>query len=268
MAGREPSESELAAATIVADDLGGMWVSRDGAAASDGMHDFDVELPDGRRVALEVTGAINEQAVRLSEAAYGTEGRERRWPAEGLANDWLVVIPPRPVKVARLMHDMVPILTLFEREGLTQVNTSFNPAYRRSAPGTPPAVIEATLRVFKMGVLETRVLWPRPEAQAQLFVTVRGGFSADIERVNDLVVQRAESKIEKLTRAEAAERHLFVWLDGTQPEAELAVATGPPPTTAPHLSPVVDVVWLATPPLTDPQRLWRVRPPGDWQVLR
>jgi hypothetical protein len=123
------------------------------------------------------------------------------------------------------------------------------------------------LQVFKSGVTEARVLWPRPALEAQLFVTITGGFTADIGRVNDLIIERASPKLEKLVRAEAAERHLFVWLDGTQPEAELAVALGPPPATAPAVPSRIDVVWLATPPLTEPQRLWRVRPPNRWQVL-
>jgi hypothetical protein len=237
------------------------------------MHDFDVNLPDGRCIALEVTGAINEQAVRLSEAAYGTEGRERRWPGPGLANDWLIVIPQRPIRIARLMREMVPMLTLLEREGLTRVDTSVNPAYRSPAPGTSPEVVEATLQVFNSGVTEARVLWPRLALEAQLFVTITGGFTADIGRVNDLIIERAEPKLEKIVRAEAAEaaeaaeRHLFVWLDGTQPEAELAVALGPPPATARAVPSRIDVVWLATPPLTEPQRLWRVRPPNRWQGL-
>lgn len=268
MAGREPTDSELAAADIVGDALGGSWISRDGADAQGGMHDFDVNLPDGRCIALEVTGAINEQAVRLSEAAYGIEGRERRWPGPGLAYDWLIVIPQRPIRIARLMKETVPILTLFEREGLTQIDTSVNPAYRTPALTTSPEVTEATFRMFKMGVIEARVLWERPTTEAQLFVTIRSGFSADIGRVNELIIERAGPKLEKLIRAEAAERHLFVWLDGTEPEAELAVAMGPSPATPPGVPSGIDVVWLATPPLTEPQRLWRVRPPDQWQVLR
>jgi hypothetical protein len=89
------------------------------------------------------------------------------------------------------MHEMVPILTLFERKGLTQVDTSVNPAYRRPAPGTSPEVVEATLRVFKMGVTAARVLWPRPAPEAQLFVTISSGFTADIGRVNELIIERA-----------------------------------------------------------------------------
>ena len=64
-----------------------------------------------------------------------------------------------------------------------------------------------------------------------------------------------------------AECHLFVWLDGTQPGAELAVAKMPPPP-APEIPSEIDVVWLATPPLATPEKLWRARPSAGWEVLR
>jgi hypothetical protein len=88
--------------------------------------------------------------------------------------------------------------------------------------------------------------------------------------VNLLVAERAEPKREKLARAKAdsASRcHLFVWLDGTQPGAELAVAKMPPPP-APEIPSEIDVVWLATPPLATPEKLWRARPSAGWEVLR
>ena len=59
MDGREPTDAELAAANIVTGALGGSWVSRDVIGAPEGMHDFDVNVPDARYIALEVTGAIN-----------------------------------------------------------------------------------------------------------------------------------------------------------------------------------------------------------------
>ncbi len=103
-----------------------------------------------------------------------------------------------------------------------------------------------------------------------MFVTISGGFAGDPGAVNRLVAERAEPKREKLARAKAdsaSECHLFVWLDGTQPGAELAVSTMSPPP-APEIPSEVDVVWLATPPLATPEKLWRARPSAGWEVLR
>jgi len=138
-----------------------------------------------------MTGAIDEATVRLSEAAFGKEGRARTWPAPGLANDWLVVIPQRPVKVDRLMREMLPIVTLFEREGITRVDTSVNPAHRRPVSSTPAEVVEAKLCMFRRGAMEARVLWPRPAPEAQMFIAIRGGGTgtANADEVNQLAVE-------------------------------------------------------------------------------
>jgi len=80
MAGREPTPEELAAADVIADALGGRWESRDGEDAPPGMHDFDVILPDGRCIALEVTSAIDGAVVALSDAASDKKGDNSAGP--------------------------------------------------------------------------------------------------------------------------------------------------------------------------------------------
>ena len=142
------------------------------------------------------------------------------------------------------MEAMVPILRVFEHHGEHAVDTSANPAYRPPAPGTAPEVVEASASMFKRRVKAARSLGPPSAGDAQLFVTISGGVWADIDRVDHLVAERAADKQEKLMRATAAERHLFVWFDGTQPEAELAIATGPPPSSPPAIASEIDVVWL------------------------
>jgi hypothetical protein len=41
-----------------------------------------------------------------------------------------------------------------------------------------------------------------------------------------------------------------------------------PPPPAPEIPSEVDVVWLGTPPLATPEKLWRARPSAGWEVLR
>jgi hypothetical protein len=267
MAGREPTAEEVAAADIVVGLLGGSWESRDGEGAPDGMHDFDVQLPDGRCIALEITSAIDGPSVALSAAAFGREGREQRWPAPLLANDWLVVIEQRPIRITTMMSAMLPVLEVFERHEQTDVDPGINYDYVSPRSDMPPAVVDAAREMVRLGVTRVRVLGPRAEGDAQMLITITGGFAAEPGNVNQLIAERAEPKREKLGVAKASESHLFVWLDGTQPEAELAMATLPPPP-PPTIPPEIDVVWLATPPLAAPQRLWRARRSGTWEVLR
>jgi hypothetical protein len=259
----------LAAADVVAEALGGRWELRDGEGDPPGMHDFDVILPDGRCIALEVTSAIDGAVVALSDAAFGREGRQQRWRARDLANDWIVTIPQRPVRVAEMMSAMLPILEVFEEHGHADVDPHINYAYVSPRSKMPAAVVEAARRMVELGITRARVLAPRAEGDAEMFVTISGGFAGDPGAVNRLVAERAEPKREKLARAKAdsaSECHLFVWLDGTQPGAELAVAKMPPPP-APEIPSEIDVVWLATPPLTTPEKLWRARQSAGWEVL-
>jgi hypothetical protein len=133
----------------------------------------------------------------------------------------------------------------------------------------PAVIVEAARRMLELGVTRARVLAPRAAENAEMLVTISGGFAGDPGAVNRLVAERAEPKREKLARAKAGnatECHLFVWLDGTQPSAELAVAKMPPPP-APEVPSEVDVVWLATPPLAAPEKLWRARRSAAWEVL-
>jgi hypothetical protein len=267
MAGRGPAREELAAADVVAGALGGHWESRDAAGDPPGMHDFDVMLPDGRCIALEVTSAIDGAVVALSHAAFGTEARQQHWPAPRLANDWIVTIPRRQVRVAEMMRAMLAILEAFEEHGHADVDPHVNYAYVSPRSEMPAPVVDSARRMVELRVTRARALAPQMDGDAEMFITISGGIAGDPDAVNRLVVERAEPKRKKLARASADERHLFVWLDGTQPGAELAVAKMPPPP-GPQIPSEVDVVWLATPPLTRPGKLWRARQSASWEVLR
>jgi len=50
-----------------------------------------------------------------------------------------------------------------------------------------------------------------------MFITISGGIAGDPAAVSRLVSERAEHERKKLAKASADERHLFVWLDATQP---------------------------------------------------
>jgi hypothetical protein len=114
VAGREPSAEERAAAAIVA-ALGGTAEHQDGPRASDGSHDYDVLLPDWTCIALEVTRAVDKDTNKLFDAAFGKKWPGKEWRAPGLANDWKVSLPARPIKVTRVMREIASILAVFEQ---------------------------------------------------------------------------------------------------------------------------------------------------------
>jgi hypothetical protein len=69
MAGKELSENEVVAATIVGSLLDGFVVPRDGMYSQDGSHDFDVLTAAGR-IALEVTAARDGAVLSTLAAAF------------------------------------------------------------------------------------------------------------------------------------------------------------------------------------------------------
>ncbi len=77
---------ELGAAHTVAQVLGGTPESRDkpGPGALDGTHDFDIHLPGGGVVALEVTTAANKAMIGTTAAMRKL--RDAKWPE--LTHSW------------------------------------------------------------------------------------------------------------------------------------------------------------------------------------
>jgi hypothetical protein len=87
--------------------------------------------------------------------------------------------------------------------------------------------------------------------------------------MNDLVAECARKKVEKLAAAPGFERHLFVWIRSSASDAELAIATLPPPASTPALPAGIDVVWVATAGVAGRLygKLWRLQPPGAWEDI-
>jgi hypothetical protein len=255
---------ELHAAAVVAEQLGGTEEMRDGVDAPDGMHDFDINLPDGRSVALEVTAIADPDVVGFHNLMGDTT-----WIAPGLRTDWWVGLPePAPgrpaMRVKRQKPTIVSVLRTLEAHEISALEGwTLEP----SAPlpcGTPPAVLEAITTLSQIGVLFVRSTGRRPDDAARLLFTSHGSATSNPGQLNDLVTERVQAKHEKLAAAEASERHLFIWLTDSYPDAEMAFSMLAPPM-PPAIPAVLDVIWLAT--WAWPIRLWRLRPPGGWEVI-
>lgn len=245
-------EHELRAATIVGAILDGYFVPRDVPGAPDATHDFDV-LVSGKRVALEVTRAADKHVLSTRDAAF-----RRTFPAPALANSWTLSIRtigaalPAVNKIAKKSPSLLAVL---EQHGMSEVDRQLYPGQ------APAAVVDASTNLVLLGVSRARV-WD-VDGPPQLFFIGHGGVSADADAVNRLAVEHAAKNADKLLAAQADERHIFIWMDSSQPDAELAMHTGPPPDAAPVLPDGVDVVWVANPS----GHLWRSRPPGTWEAL-
>ena len=264
MAGREPDPLELQAAAVVVEYVGGEAVSRDGVDAPSGAHDFDINHPDGRTIALEVTTIADTKLQRFYAIMGDTD-----WLAPELGTNWSIRLPEpqagQPIiRPKRRMPTIASALAALESYGISQLEWHTLDPWALLPDSTPPDVREAIVKLRSAGVTSARSTGQKPDEVARLYFGTHGGATGNPDQLNELVVERADVKCEKLAAAQASERHLFIWLTDSYPDAELAFATLPPPA-PPSIPADIDVVWLAG--FVGPIRLWRLRPPGGWEIV-
>ncbi|HEY4896450.1 MAG TPA: hypothetical protein VII01_10205 [Solirubrobacteraceae bacterium] len=251
--------AEQAAGAIVAEQLGGRLVGVDIPGACDGVHDFDIELTDGRHVALEVTSAGVEDLEALKRVALEPVREE---PTLGY-HWWLSLPMDSSIRVKPLTANVGPHLEVLEQYGIEQVRT------RDALPHAGDAA-EAARAIFALGADRATRLDPKPGEVARLMASLHGGAGSDFDSMNDLVAESAQKKVKKLLEAPGDEKHLFVWIRSSAAGAELAIATLPAPEDTPPLPGGIDVVWVGTGAARTGarfERLLRLCPPGAWETI-
>jgi hypothetical protein len=261
--GHEPTPLELQAAAVVAEHLGGTEQPRDGVGAPPKTHDFDIHLPDGRCIALEVTSIAHPDVVGFHNLMGDTE-----WMAPALRSDWWVALPDpeggQPViRIKRVKRTIVDALKALETHDVALIDPDTLDPIAHLPHSLPAAVRDAIEKLRSTGVTFARCTGTAPDDVARLLFMAHGSATGNPDELNELVVERALAKQEKLVAArDAAARHLFIWLTDSYPDAELAFNTLPPPE-PPPLPAGIDVVWLAR--KAWPIRLWRLQPPNEWE---
>lgn len=167
------------------------------------------------------------------------------------------------------------LLAVLERHKIAEVGNVIS-AYRKPPSGAHHEVVEACEQMFSLGVILALSLTPAVPVEVPLVLfSIHGGATSNPDRVNRLVEAAAESNRAKLADADADadERHLFVWVDPSTSDAELAMFQDRPPHYPPALPSEIDVAWAATWGFIalgqqGIERLWRIRPPGSWERLQ
>jgi hypothetical protein len=59
-----------------------------------------------------------------------------------------------------------------------------------------------------------------------VLLSIHGGHAANVDEINALVETHVATNIDKLRQAHTGERHLYVWVNATTPDAELALHIG------------------------------------------
>ncbi len=206
-----PAE-ERRAADLLKELLGGEYTPRDTAGAQ-GMHDFDLQLDDGRTLAVEVTTdtssvdmAFQDQLQRISP--LDVTGLTRVWrvnlatPGDGPDDR-----RASRKRVTTLQTELPDILLHLEVAGLTKLSVP-RAAYRDDHPAQEKLRDLGVQLCFSYDASpdeNPRVLFGRASLSGHT------GPSMIAVAVNESLL----NKVEKLVQAKAAgaaEAHLFLWL--------------------------------------------------------
>lgn len=218
---------ELNAAQIVCERTGGTTTRRDYPGAPPRTHDFDLLLPDGRIIALEVTSNTDPGYRSLFNAIK----QQGEWPAPALSCSVYLLID-RDTRIRALRE---------QAEFLLRSEPAMQTGAERFHPeeGNPLYTI-GVRAVRKLPELLPRQIVCEPDDFDLRTLDHQDGhaLAADVE-------QLARQDADKLGKTIADERHLFVWIDFFQKDAVADLRSGGLPRIRPVLPPEIDVVWVA-----------------------
>jgi hypothetical protein len=174
-----------------------------------GVHDFEVDLPNGSVAAFEVTGEVDRERLDLAASA------QRHLSSITLPDSiymWLVGLTARarvntikPEKLRRLLSEL-------EASGRRQAQDI----------GDPHDPFVAQLGA--LGIESVFAVKPKPGAEGKVMVRPGsyGGWGWDGPAIDDWLKKffasdQAANKVSKLGRATATERHLIIVLDSFSP---------------------------------------------------
>jgi len=258
-------EQEWSAAALVLGLIGGSALMTDIPGARSRTPDFKITRAGGGTIALEVTATTVNNVASTWDAIH-----KESWSSDVLTSNWSVFIraPDRssfPIRINGLAEKVAPHLTALECAGVD----TFGP--NDGLHGSDEEMA-ATRHLYELGVVQGCVLAaPCPGEPAEIAIGTVGAFSGPwVDLVNRAVEREVEANKEKLANASADERHLFVWVDQTDPNCQAGIILGPTPATSPCIPNGIDAVWIAPwlpGPTVPTSTLWRVEAGTYWESM-
>lgn len=256
------------AAWTVAALLSGVPQRSDRPGAPPATHDIDICLPDGRVVALEVTSSTVPEVVEMWDAINAVD-----WACDELSEGWSITLDATRrglggAKVRRFRKEAPQWLSVLE-----QVDPVIRPHILNNRDhDLGREAMNAITHLRRLGVRGGGSVGPTNSGPTYIVVgTVGPGGPVDGSTVNSAVEAATLANLTKLLKAEADERHLFLWVDATDSPSSAAMSSfaRPEPPELPH---GIDCVWVALwmrgiSPQTNAHTLWRLVPPGPWAIL-
>ncbi|MDP9333258.1 MAG: hypothetical protein M3Q30_08130 [Actinomycetota bacterium] len=280
---RRPWDEEANAAEIVCAQLGGVAHQIDTGGGPEQLHDFDVELPDGTMVAVEVT----RHNVPLSLGVLA-ELDKRDWHFPELRNVW--VVDMIPVYSVGLVHRQIAGL-LLELEtaridrllvrgvlfDATLHDDEIDDDEREDRELLDRTGTRATAE--RLRDLGARLVYCLTEAGShggEVIMSEAGqGGSTGPSVIIEMIERHASrpDNVKKLVGAsDRSERHLFVWVETSQQAAVAAFDFSKVlpdgvgmPDRAPELPDCMDAAWAVTG--FDNAHIWQYHRAYGWRDL-
>lgn len=236
----------------------------DGSRA--GTHDLEVDLPDGRVAAVEVTAAADAACIELWKLV---NDRAERWIVPNLLGGWIVMLEPA-ARAKRVLTELPALLGSLEAGQVCE----FGSGWRESDSPVLQAlqalgvVSESRGGTDHPGVIYLSIR----QAQERTGGVVANNGEAIASWIGEFLRERQQADVlAKLGRSGAVERHAFIILPSfsTAPFTVtdlLRREDGPLPTVPPTLPDQVTHVWAVA--TWNVGRGLRWSPDEGWQNFR
>jgi hypothetical protein len=262
------SPVEPQAEALLAVALPGATFDHRDVPPAQGMHDFDMRLPHGVTVAVEVTSVTDPRLMTALSTLHDPKGPITAQSIDGhgrLRWSWSVM-PTADTNLKSLASGVVELLAAIEAGA---GGSAPAPWYVHGDPFDSP-LRRRLHEDFRLAAAMPR---PRPPGMTSARVDVWSpqhhrvwGESAGehVVRAVDVLAAK-DDNVRKLAAADAAERHLFVWIDPRSSLEWIDMAHEVLPIRPPQLPAVIDAVWTGTAGPAD--LLWRYDRECGWQTV-
>lgn len=247
--------NEDQAAALMCHYLGGEPRRVDPGGGAHQLHDFEVDLLDGRSMAVEVT-----QHLDAAETRTLSEIQKRDWFSDVLDRSWLIGHLGH-LNVANLHRELPGLLRSLEATGCCSWI-----ATDRSQPPDDPVLAA----LHRLGVRSVQARVPEPGTCSGTIILTRSsiGHSFDASDVLDAIAREANEsgnarKLEQATDSDL--RALFIWSGDFAGVVQAALTWAELPTSPPDVPTAVDEVWIAT--ASEPAKVWRYASVTGWERL-
>ena len=222
-------------------------------------HDFDLVASSGRRVALEITTFGGDRWL----AFKATFDKHRvQFAAPSLRSQWSVIADNRTTQIKELQPDLEAFLAHLEGAGIAWFKSTDDP---HAKPLDDPIKREIA-QWRQRGVQEASVLAKEPRVDAPRILLAQSEEQVDVSAaaLPDAIQQVFDKgdNQPKLKKAEADERHLFIWVSDWSASGALELPSEPPPC-PPDPQGIVDIVWLYSGGTS--WAIYRAAPGGRWE---